>query len=75
MSVDEPVLIGWDDEQGAPRVEVIEVAGAPAALIESEATGRRWLVLPAGPDQGWLVTGTLPREDLVRVAASLLESV
>lgn len=75
MSVDEPVLIGWDDEQGAPRVEVIEVAGAPAALVESEATGTRWLVLPAGPDQGWLVTGTLPREDLLRVAASLLESV
>jgi hypothetical protein len=44
-------------------------------LVESEATGTRWLVLPAGPDQGWLVTGSLPREDLLRVAASLLESV
>lgn len=71
MSADEPVLIGWNDEQGAPRVEVIEVAGAPAALVESTATGTRWLVLPAGPDQGWLVTGSLPREDLLRVAASL----
>src|SRR5262249_16434855 len=71
MSADEPVLIGWNDEQGAPRVEGIEVAGAPAALVESTATGTRWLVLPAGPDRGWLVTGSLPREDLLRVAASL----
>jgi len=71
MSAQEPVLIGWGDEQGAPRVEVIKIAGAPAALIESEATGTRWLVMPSSPDQGWLVAGTLPREDLVRVAASL----
>src|SRR5262245_48159292 len=74
MSAHEPVLIGWDGEQGAPRLEVIEVAGAPAALVESEATGTRWLVLPAGPDLGWLVAGTLPREDLLRVAASLLKA-
>jgi hypothetical protein len=71
MSSDEPVLIGWDDEQGAPRVEVIGVAGASAALVESEATGRRWLVLPAGPERGWLLIGCLPREDLLRVAAGL----
>lgn len=71
MSAEEPVLIGWGDEQGAPRVEVVDVAGTPAALVESEATGVSWLVRPTGPERGWLLVGRLPRQDLLRVAASL----
>jgi hypothetical protein len=71
MSAGEPVLIGWDDQQAAPSMNVVDVAGAPAALIESEATGTRWLVRPVGPERGWLLIGRLPREDLLRVGASL----
>lgn len=68
------MLIGWDDEQGTPRVDLIEVAGAPAALIESEASSTRWLVRLAGPGLGWQLISSLPREDLLRVAASLPEA-
>jgi hypothetical protein len=71
MSDEEPVTIGWDDEQGEPRTEVVDLGGVSAALIESDAPGVRWLVRRAGPERGWLVAGTLPREDLLRVAASL----
>jgi len=71
MSAEEPVLIGWDDDQGAPRVEVVDVAGRPAALVESEGTGTSWLVRPTGAGRGWLLIGRLPRPDLLRVAASL----
>lgn len=71
MSADEPVLIGWDDAQGEPRVEVIDVADSSAALIESEVTGHLWLVRPTGPEYGWLLIGNCPREDLLRVAATL----
>ena len=71
MSEEEPVRIGWDDEQGTPRTEVIDLGGISAALVESDAHDVRWLVRRAGPERGWLVIGTLPREDLLRVAASL----
>jgi len=71
MSEEEPVTIGWTDDQGTPRTEVIDLGGVPAALVESDATDVRWLVRRAGPERGRMVIGSLPREDLLRVAASL----
>ncbi|HEY7200163.1 MAG TPA: hypothetical protein VIC57_08130 [Candidatus Dormibacteraeota bacterium] len=71
MSEEESVLIGWHDEDGEPRVEVVDVAGAPAALIEGEAADRRWLIRPTGGGRGWMLVGRLPMEDLLRVAATL----
>jgi hypothetical protein len=71
MSEQEPVTIGWSDEQGTPRAEVIDLGSVSAALVESDVGGVRWLVRRAGPERGWLVIGTLPREDLLRMAASL----
>jgi len=71
MSEEESLLIGWSEEDGEPRIEVVDVAGAPAALIESEAADRRWLIRPTGGGRGWMLIGRLPREDLLRVAATL----
>lgn len=74
MSADAPVLVGWHDEDGVAKMAVVEVSGRPAALVESEVTGTRYLVQPISPERGWLLGGRLPREDLLRVAASLVDA-
>ena len=69
----EPTLVvGWREEDGPlPEPEVVEAAGCTAVCWPGAAG---WtLVAISRPDgQRWMVFGTRPREDLLRVAESLL---
>jgi hypothetical protein len=64
------VLIAWRDEDGpVPDPEPVEVGGSPAIVCRGE---RGTWVLATRPDgQPWTVSGLLPLDELLRVAASL----
>ena len=68
----EPTLmVGWREEDGPlPEPEVVEVAGR-AAVCWPGAAGWTLVAISRPDGQRWMVFGTRPREELLRVAESL----
>jgi hypothetical protein len=66
-----PAIVGWRDEDGpVPEPETIEVDGRPAMVCGSFD---RWtLLVVARPGaEPWTVSARCPRDELLRIAASL----
>ncbi len=57
---------------GVPRFEELDLDGKPAILMfHDDSANNLFLFRRASENEVWLVTGSLPREDVVRVAATL----
>jgi hypothetical protein len=65
------IVLYWRDEDGPPHLEAIELNGRPAAWLASPDSSSTLVVLPADSGELWLVSGRLPREQVLRVAGSL----
>lgn len=66
------LLIFWPNDYEHPRLEVIEVEGRPAAWVGSSGGPGGAVILPVKSGEPWVVAGRLPREQLLRIGASLL---
>jgi hypothetical protein len=68
----QPFKIGLAQGIGVPRFEELDLDGKPAILLmHDDSAHNLFLLRRASEKEVWLVTGSLPRYDLVRVAASL----
>jgi hypothetical protein len=72
MPAAEPILFGWRAADGPPpTLEAVELGNRSAVLIVDDTGQVYSLFIRSGPEECWMVGGTLPREELLRVAASL----
>lgn len=72
-----PLFLAWNLAEGEPPpLEPIDLAGRPGVFLRaawSAVSAERLplIVLRAGPEGCWIVSGHLPRAELTRVAAGL----
>lgn len=69
------LLIFWPDEYEEPHLEVTEVESRPAAWVGRSGALGGAVILPVESGDPWVVTGRLPREQLLRIGASLLSNL
>jgi hypothetical protein len=80
LPAQQTMYAAWNLADGAaPALRALTFAGRPAVLVEQawSAVSRDRLpmvIVRAGPDTAWLVSGRLPAPELARVAASLPHS-
>jgi hypothetical protein len=77
LPAQQTMYVAWNLADGdAPALEALDFAGRPATLVEQawSAVSRDRLpmiIVRAGPDTAWLVSGRLSPAELARIAASL----
>lgn len=77
LPAQQTMYAAWNPADGdAPDLRALDFAGRPAVLVERawSAVSRDRLpmiIVRAGPDTAWLVSGRLPTPELARIAASL----
>jgi len=66
----EPYRYYWRWEH-TPRLELVSLDGRPAIWVGGEQLGAAAVLLRAGPESCWYVSGRLPRQELLNLAGSL----
>jgi hypothetical protein len=66
------LICGWRKDNSSPVLEALKIGDRTAVLLTGNATDRHSLVvLPANNKEWWMVNGSLPKEELIKVATSL----